>query len=34
VLYGHVHQIEYKQIGNISFHSVMATGRGAEDPAA
>jgi 3',5'-cyclic AMP phosphodiesterase CpdA len=25
VLYGHVHQIQYNQIGNISFHSVMAT---------
>jgi Icc protein len=25
VLYGHVHQIHYNQIGNISFHSVMAT---------
>ncbi|MGD2055900.1 MAG: metallophosphoesterase [Gammaproteobacteria bacterium] len=25
VLYGHVHQIEYNQIGNISFHSAMAT---------
>jgi len=29
VLYGHVHQIQYNQIGNITFHSVMATrGRG------
>jgi 3',5'-cyclic-AMP phosphodiesterase len=25
VFYGHVHQIEYNQIGNISFNSVMAT---------
>ncbi|HEX9640073.1 MAG TPA: metallophosphoesterase [Candidatus Krumholzibacteria bacterium] len=25
VVYGHVHQIQYNQIGNISFHSVMAT---------
>ena len=25
VLYGHVHQIQYNQIGNISFSSVMAT---------
>jgi len=25
VIYGHVHQIEYNQIGNISFQSVMAT---------
>ena len=25
VLYGHVHQIQYNQIGNISFHAVMAT---------
>ncbi|MBN2568584.1 MAG: metallophosphoesterase [Deltaproteobacteria bacterium] len=25
VVYGHVHQIEYNQIGNISFQSVMAT---------
>ncbi len=25
VLYGHVHQIQYNQIGNISFHSAMAT---------
>ena len=25
VFYGHVHQIQYNQIGNISFHSVMAT---------
>jgi Icc protein len=25
VIYGHVHQIEYNQIGNITFHSVMAT---------
>ncbi|MFH1573885.1 MAG: metallophosphoesterase [Acidobacteriota bacterium] len=25
VLYGHVHQIQYNQIGNITFHSVMAT---------
>lgn len=25
VLYGHVHQIQYHQIGNISFHAVMAT---------
>lgn len=25
VLYGHVHQIQYNQIDNISFHSVMAT---------
>lgn len=25
VLYGHVHQIQYNQIGNIAFHSVMAT---------
>jgi len=25
VMYGHVHQIQYNQIGNISFHSVMAT---------
>jgi len=26
VIYGHVHQIQYNQVGNISFHSVMATG--------
>lgn len=26
VLYGHVHQIQYNQIGNISFNSVMSTG--------
>jgi hypothetical protein len=25
VLYGHVHQIQYNRIGNISFHSAMAT---------
>lgn len=25
VLYGHVHQIQYNQIGNISFHAMMAT---------
>ncbi len=25
VLYGHVHQIQYNQIGNIAFQSVMAT---------
>ncbi|HWK54950.1 MAG TPA: metallophosphoesterase [Hyphomicrobiales bacterium] len=25
VLYGHVHQIQYNQIGNIAFNSVMAT---------
>jgi 3',5'-cyclic AMP phosphodiesterase CpdA len=25
VVYGHVHQIQYNQIGNITFHSVMAT---------
>ena len=25
VLYGHVHQIQYNQIGNITFNSVMAT---------
>jgi hypothetical protein len=25
VMYGHVHQIQYNQIGNISFNSVMAT---------
>ncbi len=25
VFYGHVHQIQYNQIGNISFHSAMAT---------
>ncbi len=25
VLYGHVHQIQYNQIGNISFNSAMAT---------
>jgi Icc protein len=25
VLYGHVHQIQYNQIGNISFNAVMAT---------
>jgi Icc protein len=25
VVYGHVHQIQYNQIGNISFQSVMAT---------
>ena len=25
VVYGHVHQIQYNQIGNISFHSAMAT---------
>jgi len=25
VFYGHVHQIHYNQIGNISFHSAMAT---------
>ena len=24
VIYGHVHQIQYNQIGNISFHAVMA----------
>jgi hypothetical protein len=25
VIYGHVHQIQYNQIGNITFQSVMAT---------
>ncbi len=25
VLYGHVHQIQYNQIGHMTFHSVMAT---------
>ncbi|MBP8259675.1 MAG: metallophosphoesterase [Verrucomicrobia bacterium] len=25
VIYGHVHQIQYNQVGNITFHSVMAT---------
>jgi 3',5'-cyclic AMP phosphodiesterase CpdA len=25
VIYGHVHQIQYNQIANISFHAVMAT---------
>jgi len=25
VFYGHVHQVQYNQIGNISFHAVMAT---------
>jgi len=25
VVYGHVHQIQYNQIDNIAFHSVMAT---------
>jgi 3',5'-cyclic AMP phosphodiesterase CpdA len=25
VIYGHVHQIQYNQIGNITFHAVMAT---------
>lgn len=25
VIYDHVHQIQYNQVGNISFHSVMAT---------
>jgi len=25
VVYGHVHQIQYNQIGNTSFHAVMAT---------
>ena len=25
VIYGHVHQVHYNQIGNISFHAVMAT---------
>jgi hypothetical protein len=25
VVYGHVHQIQYNQIDNISFHAVMAT---------
>ena len=25
VIYGHVHQIQYNQIDNITFHSVMAT---------
>lgn len=25
VLYGHVHQIQYNQIGSIAFNSVMAT---------
>jgi Icc protein len=25
VIYGHVHQIQYNQIGNVSFHSVMST---------
>jgi hypothetical protein len=25
VVYGHVHQIQYNQVGNISFNSVMAT---------
>jgi len=27
VIYGHVHQIQYNQIANISFHSAMATSR-------
>ena len=25
VLYGHVHQVQYNQIGNIAFHAAMAT---------
>jgi predicted phosphohydrolase len=25
VVYGHVHQIQYNQVGNITFHAVMAT---------
>jgi Icc protein len=25
VIYGHVHQIQYNQIGNITYHAVMAT---------
>jgi Icc protein len=25
VIYGHEHQIQYNQMGNISFHSAMAT---------
>jgi len=25
VVYGHVHQVQYNQIGNITFHAVMAT---------
>lgn len=25
VIYGHVHQVQYNQIGNTSFHAVMAT---------
>jgi ribosome-associated toxin RatA of RatAB toxin-antitoxin module len=25
VIYGHVHQVQYNQIGNISFNAVMAT---------
>ncbi len=25
VVYGHVHQIQYNQVGNIAFHAVMAT---------
>ena len=25
VIYGHVHQIQYNQVGNITFHAVMAT---------
>jgi hypothetical protein len=25
VIYGHVHQIQYNQIGNIAFNAVMAT---------
>ena len=25
IVYGHVHQVQYNQIGNISFHAVMAT---------
>ena len=25
MIYGHVHQIQYNQIGNISFNAVMAT---------
>ncbi|HFB55479.1 MAG TPA: serine/threonine protein phosphatase [Hellea balneolensis] len=25
IFYGHVHQIQYNQIGNMSFHSVMST---------
>jgi 3',5'-cyclic-AMP phosphodiesterase len=25
VIYGHVHQLQYNRIGNIAFHSVMAT---------